>query len=659
VSARLARLTALALLVGWAAPARATPARSVDVPARGVAPARSVDVPARASDAPARAADGAVDATADARSHYEVGLRLFDAREHEQALIEFSAANELKPRPAALFMMAQCEYLLGRLKDARAHYERYATENPTGEFVELAKDRVESIDKRPSTFVINTVPDDVTVRIRAAGTPTVATDVTGQAPNNFQVPRGHYRIDVTKTNYQGQTIVVDVDIAETKPLFFKLEPIPARLEIATTPDLATLYVNGNRARNPYRQDVAPGHYEVFAEAPNHEDRTIDFTLAPGEHKLLLGPDSLRLAYVQRSGRPELIVASSLIGGFVGAGAVVAAIGSDLESPNVASVLLVSGGGIAGIIAGWVVATPLVPRYIPDNRALFVLGNMWIGVAEGAGLGIVTERVIASNRSTQPDKTAPNCDSPCRPPLGADLRAAFIGSVPGLALGLTTGALTSDHAPTYGRAAMIQSAALGGIIAGALSQVVIGKGAEPQTTVHEALLDVTLTKSADDTGTPCIPDAQQSDPSHPQGKCAFKNTSVLDLTPGALIGLNVGLALGLMAAYLPDQTKYGPTWKRVLLIDLATGAGALAGAVAGCVANGQCLDATPDQKSHWISPRALSAGAALGGGVVGFLGGYFLTRHVDDEPAPAPATSLTLAPTPMPGGLPGFTAMGTF
>ncbi|HMC95957.1 MAG TPA: hypothetical protein VKO16_14440, partial [Polyangia bacterium] len=50
-------------------------------------------------------------ATAEARSHYEMGIKLFDARAHEQALIEFEKANELKTRPAALFMMAQCEYL--------------------------------------------------------------------------------------------------------------------------------------------------------------------------------------------------------------------------------------------------------------------------------------------------------------------------------------------------------------------------------------------------------------------------------------------------------------------------------------------------------------------------------------------------------------------
>ena len=282
----------------------------------------------------ARAAD---DGVAQARSHYEMGLKLFDAREHEQALIEFQRANELKPRPAALFMMAQCEYLLGRLKDARAHYLRYATENPDGEFASLARDRVESIDKRKSTFVVNSVPEDVTVIITddsgakpGAGAKAAEPVVVGQAPNNFQVPRGRYRIDVTKPNYQGQTRIVEVDIAETKPLFFKLDPIPARLEIETVPFGATLYVNGNRARNPYNQELEPGRVEIFAEAPNYDSQTTDLNLVPGEHRRLTGARRLELSYVQRSGRPELLFASAAIGTLVGAAAVAAAIGSDLS-----------------------------------------------------------------------------------------------------------------------------------------------------------------------------------------------------------------------------------------------------------------------------------------------------------------------------------------
>jgi hypothetical protein len=580
-----------------------------------------------ASPSRARAAD---DAMAQARSHYEVGLRLFDAREHEQALIEFEAANALKPRPAALFMMAQCEYLLGRLKEARSHYQRYASENPTGEFVELAKDRIQSIDKRLSTFVINTVPEDVSVRIRhdgpSDGGPAAAVDLTGQAPNNFQVPRGRYRIDVTKKNYQGQTRIVDVDLAETKPLFFKLDPIPARLEIETLPAGATLYVNGNRARNPYRQDVTPGHYEVFAEATDHESRAIEFSLSPGEHKRLLGRERLHLSYEQRSGRPELIVASALIGGFVGAGAVAAAIGGDLEDPNVAAVLLVSGGGVAGVIAGALIATPLVPRYITDNRALFVIGAMWIGAAEGVGAGIVWQQAQSSGCSQTVDT------DPCRPPLGLILRAGFVGSLPGLAIGLTAGALLADYAPTYGRVAAIQSAALGGLLAGSLVQIA------SQWKPYGASWST-------------------YSPNAPQGNASRATAATLDLTPGALIGLNVGLVAGILGVYGSDQTKYGPSWKRVLLVDLATGAGMLIGGISGCVAQANaCLTSEPNDDA-----RSISAASALVGGALGLAGGVLLTKHMDDDQVQtATAPSVTVVPTAMgPGALPGLAAVGSF
>ena len=175
---------------------------------------------------------------------------------------------------------------------ARAHYQDYIDQvGAKGEFVELARDRVTSIDRWPSTFAINTVPDEATVTISPEGEPGKVVS-TGVAPNNFSVPRGRYRVDVVKPNHQGQTRIVEVGIAETKPLFFKLDPIPARLEIETHPPGATLYVNGNRARNPYRQDVPPGHIEIFAEATDYESKTTELVLAPGERKLYTGDLSL-------------------------------------------------------------------------------------------------------------------------------------------------------------------------------------------------------------------------------------------------------------------------------------------------------------------------------------------------------------------------------
>jgi hypothetical protein len=607
---------------------------------------------------PARADD----ATVEARQHYETGIQLFDAREHEQALIEFSKANEIKPRPAAVFMMAQSEYLLGRLKDARAHYQAYVTEVPDGEFAGLAHDRIESIDKRPSTFVINAVPDDVTVQISRVGMLGQAV-AGGQAPNNFSVPRGRYRIDVTKPNYQGQTRIVEVDVAETKPLFFKLEPIPARLEIETVPLGATLYVNGNRARNPYHQDVSPGPVEIFAEAPDYESRAVDLSLAPGEHKSLVGDARFQLKYRQRSGRRELIAASGVLGAFIGAAAVAAAIGRDLNGQSVSSVLLSTGGGISGAALGILLATPLVPDYIPDNRALFIIGAMWVGAAEGFGTGVVGYQIATHFGGPSP----PCLPEPCRPDFGDQLRAGFVGSIAGLGLGLTAGALSSKHAPTYGRGWLIQSAAAGGAISGALLQVATKW--KPYGTGWQHNVEQVSSPAAP-MGEACIntgPDTTTDGHYFFNCEQPSTSTSTLDLAPGTLIGLNVGLLAGLIGAYAPDQSHYGPTWQRVLFVDLAAAAGAIAGGVFGCVFN---VDGCLKAPSPSPEARSIEGWAALGGAAAGAIGGVLGTRHFEDEmpdgrttgdSASATMPVVTVAPMrdATGGVVPSVAAMGSF
>jgi hypothetical protein len=209
--------------------------------------------------------------------------------------------------------------------------------------------------------------------------------------------------------------------------------------------------------------------------------------------------------------------------------------------------------------------------------------------------------------------------------------------------------------------LIQSAALGGFLTGALVQLTLkwqpyGEGWQ------QSVRDVQTMGDAAVPGMPkgCLPHTLVPGTTDTfTQKCSFTATSVLDLMPGALIGLNVGLAAGLLGAYLPDQTKYGPSWKRVLLIDLAVGAGMVAGGVAGCVANtDHCLTADPNPTA-----RAISAGAALAGGAIGFAGGWLLTRRIDDDGSPPStvASTLRLMPTMAPNGgtLPGLTAMASF
>gem|GEM_PF-1329447 len=612
-------------------------------------------------------------ATDEARNHYETGLELFYAREHAQALIEFQRAHEVKPRPATVFMMGQCEYLLGSLRQARDHYEAYLQESPSGEFVEVAKDRIESINRRPATLVINTVPDQVEVRITPvpalAPIPTASTTgsppsaaafgvpppldgsgsalaaITGQAPNNFNVPRGRWEIAVSKINYQSQHLVVDLEVAETKPLFFKLEPIPARLEIETIPSGATLYVNGNRARNPYRQDVPPGHVELFAQATDYADRTEDFVLGPGARRLLVGPHAFNLRYVQRSGRPELVVASIAMGALIGVGALAGTVAGANETVgtggNVASFGLTFGGALAGGIGGALIGNRFVPSYIPDNRALFIIGGMWIGVAEGALTGMFVNQLETSkvvDPTLGDTQSTPLSAYMQRPRLSLQLKYAFVGSLPGIVVGTTLGALQAHRAPTYGRVALIQSAAAGGAVVGGLTAVALKwQVFKWQKVVRPA-----------DAGNPSMTTAADA--------------SLLDLSLPALIGLNVGLAAGLLGAYLPDQSRYGPSWTRIALIDLAAGAGALGAGIFACVSDDKgCLTAPPDSMA-----RARTAGAALLGGVAGVAAGILLTRNVDAPRAPTaqtPPPSVAIMPLPVStvrgGIMPMLSALGVF
>ena len=516
-----------------------------------------------------------IDRAAQARQHYEAGVSLFEAGNKEQALVEFQLANELLPKKENLFMIAQCQYHLGFLKEARASYQEYLVQTSSGELADIARLRVDAINRRPGVIVINTVPDQVQVRIEGDGQV-----FTGDAPNEFRVPRGHYRIAVAKPNFVGQTRDITIDVAETRPLFFKLDPIPARLEIHTVPDNATLFVRGNRTQNPYAQDVEPGSYEIYAEANYYLPRHDTVSLTPGQKLTLDFP----LTYVQRSGRPELI---GFWTGIVAVGGGMA-VATRLNPGQPGNLTLVAGGALAGGIGAAVLATALVPSYIKDNRALYRIGASWIGDVEGLSLGLA---------------------------LTQSLTGAWLGGVAGLGLGSVAGWWLDDHAPNYGRVAMIQSGAFLGAVAGVLAIPAVGSALEytiaGDTKIH-----------ADRVGW------------------------------GLLAGMNAGVVAGLALAYLPDQKAYGPSWQRVMLIDLAAIAGGFTGALAqicfsGRTGNGFCSDAT-------LGPQM--ARYALAGGAVGLMTGFFLTwkydSHSDNIAQGQPTQGV-----PMPGVLPVQTPDG--
>jgi len=524
---------------------------------------------------PAQAEDA--DRATQARQHYEAGVSLFEAGNKEQALVEFQLAHELVPKKENLFMVAQCQYHLGFLKEARASYQEFLAQTSSGELTDIARLRIDAINRRPSVVIINTVPDRVQVRIEGAGQV-----FNGEAPNEFRVPRGRYRVTVAKPNFVGQDRDITIDVAETKPLFFKLDPIPSRLEIRTIPANATLFVRGNRTQNPYAQNVEPGSYEIYAEANYYESRHDTVSLAPGQKLKLDFP----LAYVQRSGRPELIgfwTGITALGGGLG-------VLTRLDPKQPANLTLVAAGALAGGIGAAVLATALVPRYIKDNRALFRIGGSWIGDVEGLSLGLA---------------------------LTQSLSGAWLGGVAGLGVGSLAGWWLDDHAPNYGRVAMIQSGAFLGAIAGVLAIPAVGYSFQYSTTTATGTTTSTTSSIHTDR-----------------------------VGWGLLAGMNAGLVAGLALAYLPDQKVYGPSWQRVMLMDLAALAGGFTGTLAQICFSGR----TSAGFCSNVELGREMARYALAGSAVGLATGFFLTWNYDHRNDNL-AQSQPTRGMPLPGALP--------
>ena len=548
-----------------------------------------------------------------AHKHYESGVSLFESGNKEQALVEFQVANQIAPKKENIFMIAQCEYHLGQLVAARTHYEAYLAERKQGELADLSRLRIEAINRRPGVFAINTVPDDVDVRIEGDGS-----SVIGQAPNEFRVPRGHYRVTVSKTNFSSETRELSIEVAETKPLFFKLDPIPAHLTVRTDPPNAALFVRGNRTRNPYVQDVPPGNYEIYAEASYYQPKRESIMLAPGEDRVVEFP----LTYVQRSGRPELIGFWSGIGA-VGGGLAVLTQGDPRNLKASLSVSLFGAGMLAGGIGLGVLAdtTPLVPNYIRDNLALFRIGSMWVGDLEGATLAMG---------------------------LSHSWTATWLGGAGGLIGGAVAGWWLDDLSPNYGRVSLIQSSALLGAVAGAVA--VSALGLYPTFNQTHYRVPTWIQKSPDDSQDTAYNDAYNH----------YRNQIKQRTSWGMLAGLNVGLAAGLAMAYLPDQSVYGPSWQRVLIVDMAGLAGALfATTIEICsrtttvgseTVHVHCADSNTTLNSR-------TARFSLVGAGLGLFAGWLLTMNYDHVRETRPERPL-FSFIPLPGAVPVESLMGT-
>jgi tetratricopeptide (TPR) repeat protein len=66
----------------------------------------------------------------DFKTHYDLGLALYQAQKFEEAIPEFKAAYDLDPKPQLLFNIAQAYRKAGHPREAIQYYDRYLGAEP-------------------------------------------------------------------------------------------------------------------------------------------------------------------------------------------------------------------------------------------------------------------------------------------------------------------------------------------------------------------------------------------------------------------------------------------------------------------------------------------------------------------------------------------------
>lgn len=396
-----------------------------------------------------------------AADHYDRGINLYEQGDYEAAIEEFVAAYCHKPYYLVLKDIAQSFERMVDYEKAVAYLERYVQETPDdrAEERQVQSARVQVLRNLPARVRIATVPPGASVTLSKQS------GVRARGSSNDQEPllirKGVYTLSIALDGYQTVTETIEVKIGQPYSFYYRLEPKKGTLRVISVPPTARIFIDRRSVGLGSHVDQLPiGTYVIEAEADGH---------VPARREVEITEDSqtrvtITLDRMPRSGRTELLVASSLVGAAWGAGAFQASFGENLLG-TVGSALGL-GIGFGGAYLG-------IPRDIPVGTSSFIIGSTLIGSVEGL---LVSSLVTCKTRQDvgTGQYRLDDCDGDV---------IAGVGLVSGVG-GALFGALTAprfDMDP--GDAAIINSGALWGAITGALFYVVFDRDAR----VDEALV----------------------------------------------------------------------------------------------------------------------------------------------------------------------------
>ena len=379
-----------------------------------------------------------------AEEHYNRGETLYVQGDWSGTIIELVESYCLTPYYWMLKDIGTAHERLLEYQKAIGYYDRYVMSVPRDAKPRSACDpdpqddkivvmrRSDTLRKLRAKIVITTEPPARITLRNALGTAAIA--ASGQV---MYMPAGTYQMVIERDGFQRPVqapydyIPVVAEIGEPFTAFIKLEPQKGHLLVRVVPGDARLFLDKQViGSGTYQGEMPTGHYTIRAEAEDRVAETREIDVLPDRDTNV----SIELKPQPQAGRYQLLAYAA------GGGAVAGALIGGAQSNGTYVATGFFGGAAAGLAAAWYGPS----RNIALGTSSLTITSSLIGGGVGASLGAA----VTSNG---------NVISP------------LIGG--GLVIGGLGGYYAGEHwHVSPGDAAMINSGALWGTVAGALFTV---------------------------------------------------------------------------------------------------------------------------------------------------------------------------------------------
>jgi len=232
------------------------------------------------------------EATAEARRHFKLGIKLYQDTNYPGALAEFEAAYAAKPGPGSLQNIALCQKALFRYREAATTLEQllkaHGGELNEGE-TKAVRDAITELHGLVGSILVNVEPSDAKVTID--GRPLTPAELRTGVELNV----GEHTLVADLPGYARASRTVRVASGQTRlPVELKLKATDGFLNVLANDPRAAIAVDGStRAFHEWRGSVKPDTdhlIQVFREGYESFETTVNVAVGKTlEVRAELGP----------------------------------------------------------------------------------------------------------------------------------------------------------------------------------------------------------------------------------------------------------------------------------------------------------------------------------------------------------------------------------